>query len=156
MAEAGLEVQQKRDSKIYSEPDHGSQILGYFVKILFDKRRTETLLLDLGGNSGKEPTWQCRRHKRRGFDPWVGKIPWRRKWQPTPTLLPGKFHGQRSLVGYSPWDGKESVMTEAPQTKTEVIDTLEIFIAVSEGETVEIMTDFIFSSTKSLQMVMQP
>ena len=38
-----------------------------------------------------------------GFDPWVGKIPWRRKWQPAPVFLPGKFHGQRSLVSYSPW-----------------------------------------------------
>ena len=37
------------------------------------------------------------------FDPLVGKIPWRRKWQPTPVFLPGKPHGQRSLVGYSPW-----------------------------------------------------
>ena len=46
------------------------------------------------------------------FNPWIGKISWRRKWQPTPVLLPGKSHGQRSLVGYSPWDGKESDMTE--------------------------------------------
>ena len=46
------------------------------------------------------------------FDPWIGKIPWRRKWQPTPVLLPGKFQGQRSLIGYSPWDCKESDMTE--------------------------------------------
>ena len=38
-----------------------------------------------------------------GSIPWVGKIPWRRKWQPTPVLLPGKSHGQRNLVGYSPW-----------------------------------------------------
>ena len=38
-----------------------------------------------------------------GFDPWVGKIPWRRKWQPTPILLPGESHGQRSLAGYIPW-----------------------------------------------------
>ena len=38
-----------------------------------------------------------------GFDPWVGKIPWRREWQPTPVFLPVKFHGQRSLVGYSLW-----------------------------------------------------
>ena len=37
------------------------------------------------------------------FDPWLGKIPWRRKWQPTPVFLPGKPHGQRSLAGYSPW-----------------------------------------------------
>ena len=42
-----------------------------------------------------------------GFDPWIRKIPWRRKWQPTPIFLPGKSHGQRSLVGYSPW-GHES------------------------------------------------
>ena len=52
---------------------------------------------------------QCRRP---GFDPWVGKIPWRRKWQPTPVLSPGKFHGLRSLVGYSPWGRKESDTTE--------------------------------------------
>ena len=47
-----------------------------------------------------------------GFDPWVGKIPWRRKWRPTPVLLPGKFHAQKSLVGYSPWGCKESDTTE--------------------------------------------
>ena len=40
---------------------------------------------------------------RHEFDPWVRKIPWRRKWQPTPVFLPGKSHGQRSLGGYSPW-----------------------------------------------------
>ena len=47
---------------------------------------------------------QCRKPR---FDPWVGKIPWRREWQPTPGFLPGEVHGQRSLVGYSPWDRKE-------------------------------------------------
>ena len=41
---------------------------------------------------------QCRRT---GFNPWVGKIPWKRKWKPTPVFLPGELHGQRSLVGYS-------------------------------------------------------
>ena len=46
------------------------------------------------------------------FNPWVRKIPWRRKWQPTPVFLPGEFHGQRSLVGYSPWGCKESDTTE--------------------------------------------
>ena len=46
------------------------------------------------------------------FDPWVGKIPWRRKWQPTPVLLPGKAHGWRSLAGYSPWGFKEWDTTE--------------------------------------------
>ena len=51
---------------------------------------------------------QCRRS---GFDPWVGKIPWRRKWQPIPVPLPGKSHGQKSLVGCSPWGRKESGTT---------------------------------------------
>ena len=46
------------------------------------------------------------------FNPWVGKIPWRRKWQPTAVLLPRKFHGWRSLVGYSPWGRKDSDRTE--------------------------------------------
>ena len=52
---------------------------------------------------------QCRRPR---FDPWVGKIPWRRMWQPTPVFLPGEFHGQRSQVGYSPWGCKKSDTTE--------------------------------------------
>ena len=46
------------------------------------------------------------------FNPWVSKILWRRKWQPTPVLLLGKSHGQRSMVGYSPWGLKESDTTE--------------------------------------------
>ena len=53
--------------------------------------------------SGKESTCQCRRPWRLRFVPWVGKIPWRRKWQPTPVFLPGESHGQRSLAGYSLW-----------------------------------------------------
>ena len=52
------------------------------------------------GTSGKEPICQCRRRKRCRFDPWIGKIPWRRKWQPTPVFLPGESHEQRSLAGY--------------------------------------------------------
>ena len=62
--------------------------------------------------SGKEPSCQCRRHERPGFSPWVGKIPWKRAWQPTPVFLPGESHGQRSLVGYSPQDLKEANMNE--------------------------------------------
>ena len=54
----------------------------------------------------------CLQCGRPGFDPWVGKILWRRKRQSTPVLLPGKSHGQRSLVGYSAWHRKESDMTE--------------------------------------------
>ena len=56
--------------------------------------------------SGKEFACQCRRHRILGFSLWVGKIPWRRKWQCTPVSLPGKSRGQRSLVGYSPWGRK--------------------------------------------------
>ena len=47
-----------------------------------------------------------------GLDSWVEKIPWRKKWQPAPVFLPGKFHGQRRLASYSPWGHKEWDMTE--------------------------------------------
>ena len=65
----------------------------------------------------RTPSWKnpptpgrsCRSCK---FDPWVGKIPCGKKWQPTPVLLPGKSYGLRSLVGYSPWGRKESDTTE--------------------------------------------
>ena len=66
-----------------------------------------------GDASGKETTCQCRRYKRRGFDLWVGKVPWRRAWQSTPVFLSGEFHGQRSLVSCSPQGPTESAMTEA-------------------------------------------
>ena len=52
--------------------------------------------------SSKESACSCKRHKRCGFDPWIGKILWRRTWQPNPIFLPGKSHAQRSLAGYSP------------------------------------------------------
>ena len=65
-----------------------------------------------GGASGKEHACQCRRHKRWEFDPWMGKIPWRRKWQLTPVFLPGESHEQRSLAGYGPWSQRESDTTE--------------------------------------------
>ena len=65
-----------------------------------------------GASLGKESACQRRRHRRRGFDPWVRQIFWRTKWQPTPVFLPGESHGQRSLVGYSPWRHRELDMTE--------------------------------------------
>ena len=61
------------------------------------------------GSDGKKICLQCRRP---GFYTQVGKIPWGREWQPTPVFLPGEFHGQRSLVGYSPWGPKELDVTE--------------------------------------------
>ena len=65
------------------------------------------------GAGGKEVTCHCRRCMRHGLNPWVGKIPWRRKWQPTPIFLPGESHGQSSLVGYH----KESDVTEHAHIK---------------------------------------
>ena len=67
----------------------------------------------LGGASCKELACQCRRHKRHNFDPWVGNIPWRRSWQPTPVFLPGEPNGQRSLARYGPLGRKESGTTKA-------------------------------------------
>ena len=66
--------------------------------------------------SGKESTCQHRRHKRPEFNLCVGKIPWRRKWQPTLVFLPGKSHRQRSLAVYSPWGHRESDTTEHTHT----------------------------------------
>ena len=65
--------------------------------------------------SGKEPTCQCRRHKRLRCNPWVRKMPWKRKQQPTPVFLSGESHGERSLVGCSPWGCRELDAIEATE-----------------------------------------
>ena len=62
-----------------------------------------------GGSAVKASAWKAGDP---GSIPGLGRFPWRRKWQPTPVLLPGESHGQRSLVGYSSWGRKESDMTE--------------------------------------------
>ena len=62
-----------------------------------------------GGSDGKASAYNV---GDLGSIPWLGRSPWRRKWQPTPVLLPGKSRGRRNLVGYSPWGRKESDMTE--------------------------------------------
>ena len=62
--------------------------------------------------------------------PWVRKIPWRRTWQSTPVFLPGELHGQRSLVGYSPWGPKESDMTELTHTHIYMCVCVCIYICV--------------------------
>jgi len=64
-----------------------------FVNVLREQSRLPRWL------SGKESTCPCRRC---GFDPWIGKMPWRRKWQPIPIFLPGESYGQSSRAGYSP------------------------------------------------------
>ena len=69
-----------------------------------------------GGRVVKKPACQFRRHRRRGFDPWVRKIPWRKEWQLIPVFLPGEFHAQRSLAGFSPWGCTELYTTEHAYT----------------------------------------
>ena len=81
--------------------------------------------------SGKEPGCQCRRHRRHGFNPWVRKISWRRKWQPTPVFLPGKSHRQRSLVGYSPWGHTESDLTE--QAHVHALGMLRVLLPLASA-----------------------
>ena len=86
------------------------------VPAWFSERLTDFHLSDLifppglpGGANSKEFACKYKRHR---LDPWVGNISWKRKWHPTPVFLPEEFHGQRSLVGYSPWGGKEWDTTE--------------------------------------------
>ena len=67
-----------------------------------------------GGRVSIESPCQCKKGRRCGFSLWVGTFPWKKKWQPVPVFLPGKFQGQRSLVGYSPWGHKE---LDTPETE---------------------------------------
>ena len=94
-----------------------------------------------GGALGKELTCQRRRCKWLGFDPWVRKIPWRRKWQLTPVFLPGDSHGERSLAGYSPLGHKESDMTKHARSSSSRLMCMRvtgpIFHRVSGGNGVQ-------------------
>ena len=71
------------------------QMLSIFTLIMFTRGLPRW-------HSAKELTCQCKRYKKCRFNPWVGKIPWKRAWQPTPVFLPGESHGQRSLLDYGP------------------------------------------------------
>ena len=102
-----------------------------------------------GGTSGKEFDCQCKRCKTHRFHSWVGKIPWRRKWQPALVFLPGRFHGLRSLGGYSPWGQSRTLSTHTRIPRhgfiflthinikcilfLELIEHSLLFIAVSTG-----------------------
>ena len=77
---------------------------GLFLDLLNKKLKVDSAVC-----FNKPSSLQCRRPR---FDPWVGKIPWRREWLPTLVFLPGECHGQRSLAGYSAWDCKDSDTTE--------------------------------------------
>ena len=85
------------------------KILSYLYELEHILYSVKKLPRGLPGLRGKESACQCRR---RGFHPWVGKMPWRRNWLLTPVFLPGELHGQRSLVGYSPSGCKDLYMTE--------------------------------------------
>ena len=96
-----------------------SVLLGVYLKV----ELLDHMVISLVAQRLK-PLPQCGRP---GFDPWVGKILWRRKWQPTPVFLPGESHGQRSLVGYSRWGRKESDMTERLHSLTYGNFTFNLF-----------------------------
>ena len=128
-----------------------------------------------GGSDDKEPACQCWRCNKHRCDPWVGKIPWRRKWQPTPVFLPGEFHRQRSLGSQTVRhnnttpelidglqrvsllmkvkEGSEKVGLKLNIQKTKIMASGPITSWQIDGEKVETVSDFIFWAPKSLQMV---
>ena len=78
--------------------------------------------------------------------PGSGKIPWRRRWQPTPVFLPGKFHGQRSLVGHSPWGHKELDMTEVTWHSRILLNTYsDAFYCILSSPEVVVETIYSYS-----------
>ena len=72
---------------------------------------------------------------RHRFDPWVGKIPWSRKWQHAPVFLPGKSHGQKSLASYSPWGCKESDTIEHTPITGSLMMRLFFLLQLDKGKT---------------------
>ena len=84
----------------WTQSCHLSRTLIDFTVCLTDKLQSRSIGLPWWLLRGKEPTCQSRRWR---FNPWIGKIPWRRKRQSTPVFLVGKFQGQRTLEGYSSW-----------------------------------------------------
>ena len=87
-------------------------IYDYVIETSYILYNYAIFAMDFPGGLVVESNWQCRRRRQLGFSPQVGKIPWRRKWHPTPVFLPGESHGQRSLAGYRPWGHKESDTAE--------------------------------------------
>ena len=111
-------------SDLFSMPLFWLLYLCFMLKDLLSNTLVTITPFSMSVETFKLPKWlndiksfcQCRSHKRHGFNPWVKKIPWRRKWQPTPVPLPGKCHWQRNLVGYSPCGFKEWGTTEHAHT----------------------------------------
>ena len=100
---------------------------GCRVSILQIKESYKWMRVFPGSESGKEPSCQCRRRKRHGFDPWVGKILRKRACQPTPVFLSRESHRQRSLAGYRPWHHKESA------SESQFLDLYEGSAPLTEG-----------------------
>ena len=137
---------------VYSVGDHLLHIISRICDLLSSESASGFSLLPLLSlntfQASQVAQWsriylQCRRRRRCEFDSWVGKIPWRRKWQPTPVLLPEKSQGERSLVGYDPWGHKRvrqdwSDLARAythTHTHTHLIavTTLSLSVGLSDG-----------------------
>ena len=88
------------------------EIVHSWCCVVFHRMKAPVCICFPGSSASKESTCPCRRHKRHEFKPWVRKISWRRKWQPTPVFSTGKFHEQRCLVGHTVHAVAESDMTE--------------------------------------------
>ena len=101
-------------SMSYTEQFHcGKERMGWFLETAFVFCVTTGIREGLPGGT-VETACQCRRHRRLGFNPWVGKIPWRRKRPPTPVFLPGESHGQRSLkLQFIRWKSRTRLTTHA-------------------------------------------
>ena len=97
--------------------------------------------------NGKEPVCQCRRYKGQGFDPWVGKIPSRRAWQPTPIFLPGKAHGQRSLADAS--SAKSTTSSGVTELDTTEMTCYSLQLCIQMGISFLFSFAFCFSSFQS-------
>ena len=88
-----------------------------------------------------------------GLIPWVGKIPWRRIWQPTPIFLPEKFHGHGILLGYSPWGHKESDMTEQLRTYTAFFRVQHSYSYMTTGKTIALTIQTFMGKVMSLLLI---
>ena len=126
---SSCKLQQRRKKNMSCVAESLQPVLSHENSYLLDDsdhicQKLEEICLLVGlpsGTSDKEPACQCRRLKRHRFDSWVGKIPWRRAWQPSPVLLPGESHGQRSLAGYNLW-GRKSQTRLSDSTTTTPVD----------------------------------
>ena len=98
-----LSAEPLRKPYILYEREREMSLYIWKYNILYNTKHTQQNKHFPGGASGKEPNCQCRTYKKHGLDLWVGKIPWSRAWQSTRVVLPGESHGQRTLLGYSPW-----------------------------------------------------